>query len=143
MIHGLAIDRLDEALMLFEGAKELNVSESLICFQSMNGRDHFTYILCRGRKFDKALVLWQVRWKKGMKPNTYSYKTMISGSHQVTKASNTADADRLLMLDDAMIEGQGRVNRSIDTFELFEVTRTKGLQIHSKTWVIFMDARAT
>lgn len=102
MIHGLTIDRLDEAFMLFEGAKarglELNVSESLICFQSMKGRDHFTYRiviygLCRGRKFDKALVLRQAMWKKGLKPNTYSYATMLSG---LTKASKTADADRLL-----------------------------------------------
>lgn len=28
----------------------------------------------------------------------------------------------------------------MDTFELFEDTRKKGLQIHMKTWVIFTDA---
>lgn len=76
---------------------------------------------------------------------------MISG---LPKAGNVADADRSLdkfnasgvyvavaAAYNALIEGLSGVNQATDAFELFEVPRMiKAFQIHTRTWVIFMDA---
>ncbi|CAN1857611.1 Pentatricopeptide repeat-containing protein At3g06920 [Linum perenne] len=87
--------------------------------------------------------------KQGLKPNTITYTTMISG---LAKAGNILEAKNLFerfkanggipdsASYNAIIEGLSIGNRATDAYEVFEETRMKGFNIHTKTCVVLLDA---
>ena len=105
--------------------------------------------LCKVRKFNKAFVFWQEMQKQGLKPNTITHTTMISG---LARAGNVLEAKDLFerfkssggipdsACYNAMIEGLNNANKAMDAYILFEETRLKGCHIYSETCVVFLDA---
>uniref|UniRef100_I1M6I0 Pentacotripeptide-repeat region of PRORP domain-containing protein n=2 Tax=Glycine subgen. Soja TaxID=1462606 RepID=I1M6I0_SOYBN len=126
--------------------KAEEIDEALVCFQNMKN------LKCppnEVRKFNKAFVFWQEMQKQGLKPNTITHTTMISG---LARAGNVLEAKDLFerfksswgipdsMCYNAMIEGLNNANKAMDAYILFEETRLKGCHIYSETCVVFLDA---